>query len=344
MKLALALLGLLCVIRTFLDYSVVSTGDESVQLSSRRRLRGTIGNVLALSKRPKRRKRRLVESEPVRFAWGILSHPDDSNIRQVLRETYLATRNNDSRICILADGETLPNECQIAYTFLLPTSLIEHYGSGTTIFEDAKDITYLPETDERSLLSTWFQYAAHTDVDYVAKVDATTLLFPDEFLHVAQEMLESPDLFRVIGGTPRDRWDCGGFSQWKCRQMVGRTFMDPGLYFLSTDLAARVPRDISHDESLRISNWLSSILPQLPTIQVTFQPDHGLWESHPLNTTALELRNRWEYLQSQQFSRHLLKPNNSPAPRWEGASLLDELYRRIPWKYLPESLTRFNLP
>ena len=158
-------------------------------------------------------------------------------------------------------------------------------------------------------------------------------------------MLSSPDLHRVIGGLPMDRWDCGGFSMWKCRQMVARTFMSPELYFLSTDLAALVPADISDDDPVRLANWLSSSFPQLPTIQVTIQPSHGLWESQPSETTSSEqLLERWEYLKSRQFSRKLLRSNKSHSPRWGGTSLLDEFYRRIPWKFLPDSMTRFNLP
>lgn len=335
MKLPLMAVASLCVVRTFLNLNILPDSE----LSNRRQLRGTIGSVLAQSTR---RKRRLTESQPIRFAWGIVSHPDDEDIRQALRSTYLSS---DPRICVLRDdGAALPLECQIAYTFLLPTSVLEDSGSAAPLFEDAKDITYLPATRDRSLISTWFHYAAHTDVDYVAKVDATTLVFPDLFLEASQDMLGSPDLFRVIGGTPRDRWDCGGFSQWKCRQMVGRTFMSTELYFLSIDLAALVPLDVSDDEPVRLSNWLASSLPQLPTLQVTYQPSHGLWENHSSNTTGIELTERWQYLESQQFSRKLIEPNHSPAPRWQGTSLMDEFYRRIPWKYFPESLTRFNLP
>jgi len=283
----------------------------------------------------------MVETDPVRFAWGIVSNPDDENIREVLRKTYLAS---DPRICILQEDGTLPQDCQIAYTFVLPSSLIENHDATTPIFADAKDVTYLSETSERSLVSTWFRYGAGTDVDYVVKVDAGTLLFPEKFLDVLQEMLSSPDLYRVIGGIPRDRWDCGGFAKWKCRQMVGRTYMSTELYFMSTDLAASVPFDISDEDPVRLSNWLSSSLPQLPTMQVTIQPNHDLWESQPSSIPSSELRERWEFLKNQQFSRKLLRSNTGKTPRWEGKSLLDEFYRRIPWKYVPDALTRFDLP
>lgn len=341
MKQSLAILGALCVLGTLLNFAVVPDhGDETriVDGGKRRQLRGTIGSVLASSTR---RRRRLVESEPVRFAWGIVSHPDDDTTREILRQTYLAS---DPRICVLGDGVPLPTYCQIAYTFVLPSSLIEDYGSSAPIFGDAKDITYLPEARDYSLLSRWFRYASRADVDYVAKVDATTLLFPDKFLEATGDMLASPDLYRVIGGLPRDRWDCGGFSMWKCRQMVARTFMSTELYFMSTDLAARVPTNISDDDPALLANWLSSSWPQLPTMQVTFQPSHGLWESQPSGTTSSELWERWNFLKTGQFSRQLLRLSEMPSPRWEGRSLLDEFYRRIPWKFFPDSLTRFDLP
>jgi hypothetical protein len=341
----LRLLAAFCVLGAFLNFVVVTDqgGEETLSINSgkRRQLRGSVGSVVASSTAPRRR-RRLVESEPVRFAWGIISHPDDDAIRQVLRQTYLAS---DPRICVLEDTEALPTDCQIAYTFILPSSLIEDYGSSAPIvFEDAKDITYLPETRTNSLLAMWFRHASRADVDYVAKVDATTLLFPGQFLAATEDMLASPNLHRVIGGLPRDRWDCGGFSKWKCRQMVARTFMSTELYFMSTDLAAFVPMDISDDDPVRLANWLSSSFPQLPTMQVTMQPSHGLWEYQPPNSSSSQLLERWEYLKSQQFSRQLLRSNEGPSPRWEGTSLVDEFYRRIPWKLFPDSLTRFNLP
>ncbi len=339
MKPTLTILAVFCVLKSCLNFIAVGKQDDvSVELVNRRQLRGTIGTVLSSSTR---RRRRLMETEPVRFAWGIMSHPEDENTRNVLRQTYLSS---DPRICMLQESVSLPPDCRIAYTFLLPSSLMEEYGSIATISADAKDVTYLPESPQRTILSTWFRYAARMDVDYVAKVDATTLLFPEKFLEVAQEMLSSPELQRVIGGIPRDRWDCGGFSRWKCRQMVGRTYMSTELYFLSTDLAAVVPLDVSDDDPVRLSNWLSSSLPQLPTMQVTIQPNHSLWESQPSSISSSELRNRWEFLKSQQFSRKLIQFKNIPKPRWEGTSLLDEFYRRIPWKYFPETLTRFNLP
>lgn len=340
MKETLTILALFCVLKSCIHLTTVRHQDDvTVEVINRRQLRGTIGRMLPLSST--RTRRRAIEAEPVRFAWGIISHPDDEDIRNVLRKTYLAS---DSRICILQDSGSLPAGCQIAYTFVLPSSLLEDHEAVTPIVSDAKDVTYLPEAPERSLLSTWFRYASRTEVDYVAKVDATTLLFPNKFLEVSQELLSSPDLHRVIGGIPRDRWDCGGFSRWKCRQMTGRTYMSTELYFMSTDLAALVPLDVSDEDPLRISNWLSSSLPQLPTIQVTIQPTHCLWESEPSTIPSSELLERWQFLESQQFSRKLLRLNISPAPRWRGKSLLDEFYRRIPWKYIPNTLTRFNLP
>jgi hypothetical protein len=284
-----------------------------------------------------RQRRRLVESESVRFAWGIVSRPQDEDVRQVLRKTYL----DHPRICILGDTTTQTDEkdCQIAYTFVLPIQALEEFGS----LGVEHDITYLPTSDRQTLLSSWFRYAATADVDYVAKVDATTLLFPDMFLESAQELLGSTSLFRVIGGVPGDRWDCGGFSKWKCRQMQS-TFMRSELYFLSADLAAWVPLDIVDQEPHRLSNWLTSSLPQLPTIHVTIPASHGLWEQQPKDASSIDLQQRWEYLKSRQFSRHLILSSEEAVPRWNGTSLTDEFYRRIPWKFFPDSWTRFNLP
>lgn len=335
LKAALAVLATFFVIHKNFPLRV-SRLEEVNNGGQKQQLRGGTYNPRSLAS-PFTHRRRLTESDPLRFAWGIVSQPHDEEIREVLRKTYL----NDPRICILGDDSSeLHESCKIAYTFVLPLHILEDYGS---LAPSSPDIAYLPVNTEQSLISSWFRYAATLDVDYVAKIDATTLVFPDRFLDMAQDMLGSPLMYRVIGGMPRDRWDCGGFSKWKCRQMKGRTFMSPELYFMSTDLAARAPLHILDEEPDRLSNWLAESLPQFPTMQVTIQPSHGLWEKQPLDATSSAIQQRWDYLKSRKYSRQLVRVDNSAAPRWNGTSLLDEFYRRIPWKYLPDSLTRFNL-
>ena len=281
--------------------------------------------------------RRLVESGGlVRFAWGIVSQPGDEDLREGLRRTYL----NDPRVCILGDNTPLDKSCQIAYTFVLP---LKDQQDGESPSASAPDITYLPVSDRLTLVSSWFRSAAHADVDYVAKVDATTLVFPEKFLEMAQDVLGLHSMHRVIGGVPKDRWDCGGFSKWKCRQMHP-TYMSSMLYFLSTDLAAGVPLNIDDQEPHRLANWLVNASPQLPTMQVTLKQSHGLWETLEATASRVSMEARWEYLKSQQFSRHLVQTDVDTVPRWNGKSLLDEFYRRIPWRCIPSSWTRFNLP
>jgi hypothetical protein len=327
---AIATLGIVGMLFQLLASSEVPQPPTNELIHHRRQLRSSIPPLDV------HRRRRLVESGSIRFAWGIVGRAQDEDLREVLRKTYL----NDPRICILSDSTTMDNSCRMAYTFVLPLKVLEDDGDRAP---SAPDITYLPMNDRLSLLSSWFRYAANTDVDYVAKVDATTLAFPDKFLEMAQDVLGLPSMYRVIGGVPKDRWDCGGFSKWKCRQMQP-TYMSSNLYFLSTDLATAVPLDISDQEPDRLANWLTNTSPQLPTMQVTIKQSHGLWEDQGEGSSSLIIQERWDYLKSHQFSRHLVRSDQDAVPRWNGTSLLDEFYRRIPWRYIPNSLTRFNLP
>ena len=340
MKGPLALLASFLVVGVLFQLRV----RTSTKRENHRQLRGNVSidpdysSMIPPALPPQRRQgRRLVESGGlVRFAWGIVSQPEDEDLREGLRRTYL----NDPRVCVLGENAPLDTSCQIAYTFVLP---LEDLQDGHSLAASPADITYLPVSDRLTLVSSWFRSAADADVDYVAKVDATTLVFTEKFLEMAQDVLGLPSMHRVIGGVPKDRWDCGGFSKWKCRQMHP-SYMSSTLYFLSTDLAAGVPLNMDDQEPYRLANWLVNASPQLPTMQVTIKPSHGLWESQGATVSSVSLQERWDYLQSQQFSRHLLQPNEDTVPRWNGTSLLDEFYRRIPWRFIPNSWTRFDLP
>jgi len=337
--LGIRILVTFCVVGTlFVQYQTISTNPSSDQ---RYYLRGDVALIPRFqSIGPSRRLqhgRRLGESGGlVRFAWGIFSRPEDEDLREGLRETYL----NDPRICILTDSEPLNDNCQIAYTFVLPLEVLQ---DEKRLVPPAKDLTYLPESNRLTLVSSWFRYAANAEVGYVVKVDATTLVFPDKFLEMAQDTLGLSSMRRVVGGVPKDRWDCGGFSKWKCRQMQA-TYMSPTLYFLSTDLAKKIPFDIVDEAPERLADWLMSATPQLPTIQVPIQPSHGLWEVQGSRMLSVELQKRWNYLKSHQFAKHLIQSEETNLPRWNGTSFLDEFYRRIPWKYIPNAWTRFDLP
>jgi hypothetical protein len=202
-------------------------------------------------------------------------------------------------------------------------------------------------------LSAWFQQASQLDIDFVAKVDLQTLVIPSRFFDFMEETLSSSSPLRrsnIYGGSPRDRWECGGMKKWQCRQMAGKTFMSPELYFLSRDLAEMVPDDLKEEDPLSVANWVFNL--PTPVLQVTMRPSlHGLWENEEGSITPNDYRKRWNYLVDQQFAKKELHSTTSTetqsslyVPRYEGKSLLDEFYRRVPWGWFPDRFTRWNLP
>jgi hypothetical protein len=204
-----------------------------------------------------------------------------------------------------------------------------------------------------SSVSEWFHYASQFDeIDYVAKVDLNTLIYPTNFIDIVlNQRLDSPYLKRVYGGQPVDRISCGGMKYWKCRQMVGQTYMSPELFFLSKDLARTIPPDIESD-SYGISNWLydggqtiNSFFSRdfqngnAPILQLTLRAaKQGLWEIGP--TQPAEYQERWNDLKRQGFKADLLMNT----PRTPRPSVLEDLYfYYIPWERFPKGLTKFNL-
>jgi hypothetical protein len=228
----------------------------------------------------------------------------------------------------------MPNECQIAYTFVVEDSDMKNE-------TEADYVTYFSSSKTSSTLSSWFQYASQLDVDYVAKVDIDTLVIPSRFLEFVQDTLSSPQLRRVYGGSPRDRWECGGMKSWRCRQMAGKIFMDQGLYFLSTELAQSMPDNLDQKDPLSVANWVFSL--PMPVMQASIRPSHALWEEGP--PTPRDYRERWEYLMEHRFANDLLSSTSDKfVPRYDGKALVDEFYRRVPWKWFPDRFTRWNFP
>lgn len=271
-------------------------------------------------------------SDPVRFAWGVISEPQDVEFRSVLLQTYLS---DNQRICPLSK-KNMPRECQIAFTFVVEDK--------DTIFYSNKEdyVTHFSSSKTTNIRSSWFHYASQFDVDYVAQVDMHTLVIPSRFLDFVQDTLSSPKLRRVYGGYPRDRWECGGFKDWKCRQMTGQIFMDPSFYFLSSDLARRIPDNLDPKDPSSVANWVFDL--PMPVMQASFRSSDGIWEEGP--TTPRDYRQRWNYLSEHRFAKNLLSSNADKkiVPRYEGKALVDEFYRRVPWKWFPDRFTRWNLP
>lgn len=265
-----------------------------------------------------------------RFLFGIFStlRKHDFVRRKVIRRTYLAS--DPYRICSMKDLPNKPN-CQIVYTFVVganatgPTDLVEHrlsplvvdpsefpvvddYGDVVAI-ED--DVTYLnlQENMEYGKSPSWFLYAntlvEEMVIDFIAKVDSDTLVFPNRFLDEFATFLplknhsyvgnttttnalhptssSSPEL-RVYGGIPNDSIGCGGLRRPHCSQMGGKTYMQGQLHFLSADLSryvTSIPQPVRRSlfvpiEDLCTAKYVHSH--PKPILEAVVSPQQQLWE------------------------------------------------------------------
>lgn len=179
--------------------------------------------------------------------------------RQVVRETFLTSFRKSKtpyRICELGEilKGTVPEEdCQLAYTFVIggnetgPTEMVETTDIRSMVLEnsaihlDESDITLLniKENMNDGKSETWLRYAqllTHTHYfDYIAKMDTDTVAFPIPFLEKMAKWPRFPDNVRVYGGEYNIKRD-GVHSDFYTKNIIGATYMNGPLYWLSPDL------------------------------------------------------------------------------------------------------------
>jgi hypothetical protein len=182
-------------------------------------------------------------SRSTKFLWGIMStnREEDKRRRDLIRHSYLSYYKNDSqtphRICSLTDYEAgriqQIESCEIIYTFVIggatdknaPTDLVD-YGDNSRpltldrpVTSQEDDVIYLniKENGKEGKAQTYFKWAStlvqngKLQVDYIAKVDSDTMLFPSRwFSFVEGSLFPHPFNRRVYGGMLMDRLACGG--------------------------------------------------------------------------------------------------------------------------------------
>ena len=267
----------------------------------------------------------------VRFVWGIFTTQDNYAQRQLIRKSYLSTfrgSETPNRICRLNDllkrRLSNPNECRIAYTFVVGggsnetdvTDLVFNHTAPDrpmTIPGTEGDVTYLNirENMNGGKSQSWLAYVSYlhkqnngVDFNYVAKVDSDTLVNVPKFLEFT-ELTLSPHGHRIYGGVPV--YKCGPKKPWPCRQYKGETYMNGELYFMSIDLAhfavslVDKPHLILQHEDATVGNLLNEHEMPLQIIPV-FQ-NHWLWEhgKHMKNSRryARKWRTQKQWLQSR---------------------------------------------
>lgn len=297
-----------------------------------------------------------------RFLFGIFStlrHHDFSR-RNVIRRTYLAS--DPHRICSIKE---LPNKpyCQIVYTFVVganssgvldlvessPSSLtvnitehpvLDDYGEEVPL-ED--DVTYLnlQENMEYGKSPSWFLYANmlvdQFSIDFIAKVDSDTLVFPQRFLdefatflpmknhshvvNLTKHDVASTSELRVYGGVPNDSIGCGGLRRPHCAQMGGKTYMQGQLHFLSADLSryiTSIPQDLRRElfvpiEDLCTAKYVHSH--PKPVLEAVVSPQQQLWEHGKHIKDPKSYERRWnqvmQEVQSNSVGRGI---RGSPKP------------------------------
>jgi hypothetical protein len=258
----------------------------------------------------------------IRFLWGIFSTEGDHVRRKMIRQTYLSTFKKTAtpmRICLLNDllenRLSKPDECQIAYTFVIgganETNVTDLVFNSTaanrpfTVDGNGKehDVTYLNIRENMNLgkSQSWLAYAAflhqednNVSFDYVAKVDSDTLVNAPKFLEFA-ELTLSPNSRRIYAGVPI--YKCGSKSPWTCHQLYGETYMSGELYFVSVDLAhfittlADKPSLILPHEDVTIGNLIHEHA--LPIQQIPIFRSHWLWEHGEHMKYPKRFRQKW---------------------------------------------------
>lgn len=287
-----------------------------------------------------------------RFLFGIFStlRHDDYIRRDIIRRTYLSS--DPRRICTIKQLPEKP-QCQIVYTFVVganetgamdlvdspPSSLVvdlklnplwDQFGDE---IPQEEDVTYLnlQENMEYGKSPSWFLYANtlidDLSVDFIAKVDSDTLVFPNRFLDefaiflpmknhsnpVVNNTIHNTSLpvhseLRVYGGVPNDAIGCGGLRRPHCAQMSGKTYMQGQLHFLSADLSryvTSIPRELRRKlfvpiEDLCTAKYVHSH--PKPVLEAVVSPQQHLWEHGKHIKDPISYEQRWNQVMEEMQS------------------------------------------
>lgn len=316
---------------------------------------------------PKWKPESLSQGRAPRFLFGIFStlRRHDRVRRNVIRRTYLAS--DPYRICSLKELPEKPY-CQIVYTFVVGANatgamdLVDHPPAHLTvdpmehpilddygqelIFED--DVTYLnlQENMEYGKSPSWFLYANtlvdELGVDFIAKVDSDTLVFPNRFLDEFATFLPiknhshavdvnsstnatsrdddpppppstTTSELLVYGGIPNDSIGCGGLRRPHCAQMGGKTYMQGQLHFLSADLSryvTSIPREIRHQlfvpiEDLCTAKYVHSH--SKPIFEAVVSPQQQLWEHGKHIKDPQSYEQRWNEVMQEEMQPNAIR-------------------------------------
>jgi hypothetical protein len=291
------------------------------------------------------------QHHPVRFLWGIMTtlRPKDAIHREVIRRTYLSY--DSDRICSLSEANQKANSCQILYTFVVganpnaPMDLVDYKNASHPLTLEGPldddspfetDVTYLNihENMEDGKMPSWFYYAntlvQDYHIDYIAKLDSDTLLFPKAFFHFVDTILPQPQqhpIKRVYGGIPYDSLNCGGYRREYCGDMVGATYMSGELYFMSADLSDFITSPDFNREAVRLpiedmctGNFVHSY--PKPILEAVVAPHHKLWEHGDHLKEPEDYERRWDQhvIMEAEASSH--RPTSTTKFAMRGTSFL----------------------
>lgn len=341
-------------------------------------------------------------SPPIKFFWGIMStlSEEDKIRRSVIRQTYLNYYQQSKasytphRICSLTAyrSNTVPrDECEMIYAFVVggdpadnsPKDLVDEAPERLPLElnppSDAEenDLVYLNihENAFEGKMQSYFKWVTNLiadntlSVDYIAKVDSDTILFPSRwFSFVESSLLPSPYNRRVYGGIILDRIECGGLRKWHCRQMVNFNYMSGELYFLSADLAEFIVSDRLGAENRRINEYFTEDMTignfvhsysDGPIHQVVITEKYALWEHGDQLKDPRDYVRRWEEVKGTwrldpsflgntdtTMEDHdgtgniIASYEQFSADRWTIRAIINEFYLVVV-KYVP---SRWNLP
>jgi hypothetical protein len=131
--------------------------------------------------------------------------------------------------------------------------------------------------------------------------------------------------------------------------------MSGEIYFMSPDLAEFIVSPelnrkplIFYTEDFTIGNFVHSS--PLPINQVVISPKHVLWEHGDQIKDPDAFERRWnEVRYSWQNQPVVATGDEETIAQFETdsksfRSVADEFYRRIPWRWTPDFLAKWNLP
>jgi hypothetical protein len=209
-----------------------------------------------------------------------------------------------------------------------PPSLVVDAMEGP-IFDDQgrtipheNDVTYLNlrENMEYGKSPSWFLYANtiadDLGIDFIAKVDSDTLVFPSRFLDEFASFLPTKhhasnssfsnitgsnytSELRVYGGIPNDSIGCGGLRRPHCAKMGGKTYMQGQLHFLSVDMSryvTSIPQDLRRElfvpiEDLCTAKYVHSH--PKPVLEAVVSREQNLWEHGKHIKDPISFEQRW---------------------------------------------------